>query len=181
MNQEKIGKFIAECRKEKNLTQLQLAEKLNISNRAVSKWETGKSSPDVSIMMELCDILGINVNELLSGERIIMENYPKKAEQNLVELQKQKEQANKMKRKLEILWGVIAIILFPVHLAINYFYPENQGTYIGWGILIIGALLFVASVYRGQHASAHVISRVFSVIFNRRTSLYASFIFLENP
>lgn len=72
MNQEKIGKFIAECRKEKNLTQLQLAEKLNISNRAVSKWETGKSCPDVSIMMELCDILGINVNELLSGERIIL-------------------------------------------------------------------------------------------------------------
>lgn len=72
-------------------------------------------------MMELCDILGINVNELLSGERIIMEKYPKKAEQNLVELQKQKEQANKMKRKLEILWGVIVIILFPVHLAINYF------------------------------------------------------------
>ena len=79
MNQEKIGKFIAECRKEKNLTQLQLAEKLNISNRAVSKWETGKSCPDVSIMMELCDILGINVNELLSGERIIMENYQKKS------------------------------------------------------------------------------------------------------
>lgn len=105
MNQEKIGKFIAECRKEKNLTQLQLAEKLNISNRAVSKWETGKSCPDVSIMMELCGILGINVNELLTGERIIMENYQKKAEENLVELQKQKEQANKMKRKLEILWG----------------------------------------------------------------------------
>jgi len=80
MNQEKIGKFIAECRKEKNLTQLQLAEKLNISNRAVSKWETGKSCPDVSIMMELCGILGINVNELLTGERIIMENYQKKAE-----------------------------------------------------------------------------------------------------
>ncbi|MEY8432508.1 helix-turn-helix transcriptional regulator [Lachnospiraceae bacterium 48-42] len=143
MNQEKIGKFIAECRKEKNLTQLQLAEMLNISNRAVSKWETGKSCPDVSIMMELCDILGINVNELLSGERIMMENYQKKAEQNLVELQKQKEQANKMKRKLEKIWGVITIILCPVHLAINYFYPENQGTYIGWVILIIGALLFV--------------------------------------
>ena len=59
MNQEAIGKFIAACRKEKNLTQMQLAEKLNITNRAVSKWETGKSCPDVSIMMKLCDILGI--------------------------------------------------------------------------------------------------------------------------
>ena len=127
MNQEKIGKFIAECRKEKNLTQLELAEKLNISNRAVSKWETGKNCPDVSIMLELCDILGINVNELLSGERIIM----------------QKEKANKMKRKLETLWGVTAAILFPIHLAVNYFYPDNQGTYVGWAILIIGTLLFV--------------------------------------
>lgn len=72
-----------------------------------------------------------------------MENYQKKAEQNMVELQRQKEQANKMKRKLEIVWGVITIILFPAHLAINYFYPENQGTYIGWVILIIGALLYV--------------------------------------
>ncbi len=143
MNQEKIGKFIAECRKEKNLTQLELAEKLNISNRAVSKWETGKNCPDVSIMLELCDILGINVNELLSGERIIMENFQEKAEQNLLELQKQKEKANKMKRKLETLWGVIAAILFPIHLAVNYFYPDNQGTYVGWAILIIGTLLFV--------------------------------------
>ncbi len=73
----------------------------------------------------------------------MIKNYQKMAEQNLVELQKQKEQANKMKRRLEKLWGVIAIILFPVHLAINYFYPENQGTHIGWVILVIGALLFV--------------------------------------
>lgn len=143
MNQEKIGKFIAECRKEKNLTQSQLAEKLNISNRAVSKWETGKSMPDVSIMMELCGILGITVNELLSGERIIMDDYQKTAEQNLVELQKQQEHASKIKRKLEILWGIIAVILFPAHLAINYFYPENQGTYMGYVFWIIGALLFV--------------------------------------
>ncbi len=67
MDQEKIGKFIADCRKEKGLTQLQLAEKLGISNRAVSKWETGKSCPDVSLMLELCSVLEITVNELLSG------------------------------------------------------------------------------------------------------------------
>ena len=76
MNQQMIGKFISSCRKDKGLTQMQLAEKLNISNRAVSKWETGKSVPDVSIMLELCEILGITVNELLSGERITtMEEY----------------------------------------------------------------------------------------------------------
>ncbi len=67
MNQIKIGRFIAECRKEKKLTQMQLAEKLNITDRAVSKWETGKGMPDSSVMLELCEILGITVNDLLSG------------------------------------------------------------------------------------------------------------------
>lgn len=96
MNPEMIGKFISSCRKDKGLTQIQLAEKLNISNRTVSKWETGKSIPDVSIMLELCEILGITVNELLSGERIAtMEDYQKKAEQNMVDLQAKKAQAQK--------------------------------------------------------------------------------------
>ena len=79
MNQEAIGKFISTCRKEKGLTQTQLAEKLNITNRAVSKWETGKSVPDAAIMLDLCEILDVSVNGLLSGERIAMENYQKKA------------------------------------------------------------------------------------------------------
>ncbi len=78
MNQTEIGKFIAKSRKAKKLTQAQLAEKLNITDRAVSKWETGKSMPDSSIMLDLCEILGITVNELLSGEEIDMESYEKK-------------------------------------------------------------------------------------------------------
>ena len=73
MDQIKIGKFIAECRKKKNLTQAQLAEKLDITDRAISKWETGKAMPDSDIMLDLCYILGINVNELLCGEIIDME------------------------------------------------------------------------------------------------------------
>ena len=77
MEQVKIGKFIAECRKKKNLTQMQLAEKLNITDRAISKWETGKGMPDSSIMLELCNELDISVNELLSGELIDMKNYNK--------------------------------------------------------------------------------------------------------
>ena len=72
MNQTEIGKFIAKRRKEKQLTQAQLAEKLNITDRAVSKWETGKCMPDSSVMLELCGILGITVNELLSGEEVDM-------------------------------------------------------------------------------------------------------------
>ena len=86
MNQIDTGKFIAGCRKEKGLTQAQLAEKLNITDRAVSKWETGKCMLDSSIMLELCNILGVTVNELLSGERIEMNNYEEKVNENLIEL-----------------------------------------------------------------------------------------------
>ena len=88
MDQVKIGRFIAECRKKKDLTQMQLATKLNITDRAVSKWETGKAMPDTSIMLELCSVLDISVNDLLSGEVVSMENYNKKLESNLLEMAK---------------------------------------------------------------------------------------------
>ena len=91
MDQQKIGKFIAECRKKENLTQMQLAEKLGITDRAISKWENGKSMPDSSIMLELCDILKISVNDLLCGEVITMDNYNKEMEKNLIEMVKRKD------------------------------------------------------------------------------------------
>ena len=95
MNQIKIGRFIAECRKKLNLTQMQLAEKLDITDKAVSKWERGVSMPDTSIMLELCDILCISVNELLSGEKINMENSSQKNEQLLLDMAKELEKKNK--------------------------------------------------------------------------------------
>ena len=95
MDQLKIGKFIAECRKQKKLTQMQLAEKLGITDKAISKWERGIAMPDSSIMLELCDILSISVNELLSGERIIMENRNQKNEQLLLDMAKELERKNK--------------------------------------------------------------------------------------
>ena len=94
MDQLKIGKFIAECRKTKNLTQMQLAEKLGITDKAISKWERGIAMPDSSTMLELCDILGISVNELLSGEKISMEKNQKN-EQLLLDMAKELERKNK--------------------------------------------------------------------------------------
>ena len=91
----KIGKFIADCRKKKSITQEELAEKLNITDRAVSKWERGLSLPDAGKMIDLCNILEINVNELLNGERIDMKDYEKKNEELLLELAKQDELKNK--------------------------------------------------------------------------------------
>lgn len=95
MNQIMIGKFIAERRKKVNLTQMQLAEKLGITDKAISKWERGVSMPDTSIMLELCDILGISVNELLRGEKSDMENDNQKNEQLLLEMAKELEKKNK--------------------------------------------------------------------------------------
>ena len=79
-----------------------LAEKLGITDRAVSKWETGKSLPDASIMMELCELLGTNVNELLTGERIAMDDYMKKAEESLLEMQAKAEKADKNLLRMEL-------------------------------------------------------------------------------
>ncbi len=93
MNQIKTGKFIAQIRKEKGMTQRQLADELFISDKTISKWETGKGMPEVSLMMPLCEILGINVNELLTGERIPDENYKKKAEENIMNIMREKEES----------------------------------------------------------------------------------------
>ncbi len=112
MDLEKIGRFIADCRKKKNLTQMQLAEKLNITDRAISKWECGKSLPDSSIMLELCDVLGISVNELLTGEELDMKDYNKQIELNLVEMVKQKEESDKRLLNIEIILMVISLICF---------------------------------------------------------------------
>jgi len=118
MDQIKIGKFIAECRKKNNLTQMQLAEKLNITDRAISKWENGKGMPDSSIMLDLCKELQISVNELLSGEMIDMKNYDENAEKNLLEMLKQKEENDKRLLHAEILIGILGLLPFFISLII---------------------------------------------------------------
>ena len=113
MDQIKIGQFIAQMRKEKKLTQRQLADKLLISDKTISKWECGKGLPEVSLMLPLCEQLGINVNELLSGEKIPEKNYREKAEENIMELVKEKEE-NKKKLVIESIvacMGVLTLVL----------------------------------------------------------------------
>ena len=110
MDQIKIGKFIASCRKEEGMTQAELAEKLGISDRAVSKWETGKSMPDSGIMLELCGFLKINVNELLSGERIMAEFYSKQVEENLLTMRREVEERDRRALKLEYWMGFSAVL-----------------------------------------------------------------------
>ena len=123
---------------------MQLAEKLNITNRAVSKWETGKSMPDVSLMLDLCSILGITVNELLSGERIIMEDYQKRAEENLMELQAKKEKAQGELNSILKILIVTFSSFFVLNMVLNYFFPEiNFNNLLGLPSIAIAAILLV--------------------------------------
>ena len=112
MDQIKIGKFISDKRKEVGLTQSELAEKLNITDRAISKWENGNCMPDVGTIPELCDIVKISIMDLFSGEKVDMKNNDKKLEENLIEMAKQKEEADKRLLNLEVVVGVVATIMF---------------------------------------------------------------------
>ena len=122
MDQIKIGKFIAERRKRNNLTQMQLAEKLNITDRAISKWENGKAMPDSSIMLDLCNELKISVNELLSGEMIEMKNYDKRAEENLLKLNK----SNENQRKMLLRSGIVIVLLVLIIVLIQLYTYARQ-------------------------------------------------------
>ena len=119
MDQVKIGKFIAQCRKDRGMTQLQLADKLGITDRAVSKWETGKSMPDVAIITELCQELDITVNDLLCGEKVSSEQYSQKIEAQLLELVGEKEVSDKRTLHLGRLIMILAIVLEMVFLCIS--------------------------------------------------------------
>ncbi len=150
MNQIDIGKFIASCRKEKGLTQAQLAEKLNITDRAVSKWETGKCMPDSSIMLELCRILGVTVNELLSGERIInMNNYEERVSENLIELKKQNENSLFISKLSAIAFSISIVIAILVCIISDFVTAGNftwspivlASCLIGWSIIMPMILL----------------------------------------
>ena len=126
MDQIKIGRFIAERRKKASLTQMQLAEKLGITDKAVSKWERGVAMPDTSIMLKLCDILGISVNELLSGEKIDMENNNQKNEQLLLDMAKELEKKNKtVWASMWIIMGVSVIGLLGGLAVAAFLIPEG--------------------------------------------------------
>ena len=138
MEQAKVGKFIAECRKNKKMTQAELAEKLNITDRAISKWETGKGMPDSSIMLELCNELDISVNELLSGEVIKMETYNQKAEENLLKLKKQIEKMRKKFSIISYIFGIITILMFIGNIILNSIYRDSwdNSLYRALGLII---------------------------------------------
>ena len=145
MDQIKIGRFIAACRKRANLTQLQLADKLGITDKAISKWERGITMPDTSIMLELCDVLSISVNDLLCGEVVTMDNYNKELENNLLEMIKLKEQADKRLLSVEVFIGITATVVLFALVLLASFVQMSNGLRIS--LMVLGFILFFAGCF----------------------------------
>jgi len=151
MDQIKIGKFIAEMRKEQNLTQIDLAEELGISNKTISKWECGNGMPDYAVMEDLCKILKINVNELLSGERLPSHEYNKKAEENMMSLMQESSEIYKREKKEMVLMmlGVILLLIVVGYMIFMYGGVSAIHNFIDAPIMLgifltVGAVLFTA-------------------------------------
>ncbi len=142
MNQEKIGKFIAQCRKEKNMTQQDLSEKLGVSNKTVSNWENGRNMPDLSLFKPLCEELDINLNDFLSGEKVKETEYQKKLEENIIKTINFSN--NKLKNKNNFI-GLI-LITFGVLISITAIaiFPSESS----WGSLysVFGAIISLIGI-----------------------------------
>ena len=152
MDQVKIGKFIAKRRKDKNLTQAELAEKLGITDRAISKWETGKGMPDSSIMLDLCKELEISVNELLSGEMIEMKDYDKKTEELLLEMAKKEEEQNKKLLFSMYAMMIVSIVFYFTTLLIaGLFIPEGPKQFV---VIILSSIIFFIAIFIGLKLEA---------------------------
>ena len=144
MNQIKIGKFIQEKRKEKNITQSELAEKLYITDRAISKWENGICMPDVSTIPELCKILNVTINDLFSGEVVDMKNNEKILEQNLLEMTRKKEERDKQLLTLEIFIGIVSsVVLLGSILLVGWLELSKLPATI---IITISSIIFATGV-----------------------------------
>lgn len=141
MDQQKIGAFIAQRRKDTGLTQMQLAEKLYITDRAVSKWETGKSLPDSALMLDLCALLNITVNDLLHGEVVSVENYNREMEQKLLELVKEKKESDRRLLTMEWVVGILSLIILLVPCFVGAYAPLEE-----WQRLVIVFSGFIPAI-----------------------------------
>jgi len=146
MDQVKVGKFISDERKAKGYTQKQLSELLGISDKTISKWECGNGFPEASLLLPLCIELEITVNELLTGERISQQNYKKKAEENMVNMIREKEE-NKQKILLTTIIGVISTITFVTLLLVICFYTDVIALPIKIVLMMIALSVFGVGLY----------------------------------
>lgn len=171
MNQEKIGQFIADTRKQSGLTQKELAERMGISEKTISKWECGNGIPDITYLESLCEALNINVNELLSGNRLSDTDYSAKAEENIMSLMKENK-LNLKNNKLQIIVGIIMIfvtLITPILIYNDAFISiANFFDYISLLILCVQGVVVLARLDTprriGPHMAASLLALLYAVI-----------------
>lgn len=147
MDQIKIGKFILNCRKEKGITQEQLAEKLGVTSKSISRWENGHTMPDYTLLKDLCNELDININELLSGEKIKGNDYMNKSEENLIKLRKQIDKRKKLLTIISYIFMAIIIIAFILNIVLNrIFLDDRHWNIIRYIFLYSGITLVIVSI-----------------------------------
>lgn len=180
MNQAITGRFIATARKKKGYTQRALAEKLNISDKTVSKWETGNGFPEISLMMPLCRALGISVNELLTGEYLSETQYKAKAEENMMTMIQEREE-NAKKMKMTVLTGIIAIVAFVTIFGVVDTYGEHMPRAVRVLLYVIACVLFALGIYvaaigdrtigyyRCKHCNEHFVPAVGAYVMGMHT------------
>lgn len=161
MNQEKIGKFICECRKEKKITQSQLAEYLGVTDRSVSNWENGKNMPDLSLFKPLCEILDITINELLSGEKIDKNNYQKKLEENIINTINYSNE--KIKQKNQLIGLIILLFGFIITmLGLTVFNPDSHSCLFS---IILGIVLSTLGFYKLIKTKSYLKNIILLILF----------------
>lgn len=142
MNQEKIGKFILKCRKEKKLTQIKLAEKLGVTDKSISNWENGRNMPDLSLFKPLCEILDISINDLISGEKLSKDKYQEKLEENIIST------IDYTNKKILIKNNIIGILFLTFGIIITITAMSIFPSESSWGSIysIFGALISLVGI-----------------------------------
>jgi transcriptional regulator with XRE-family HTH domain len=163
MNYNKIGDFIESERKAKKLTQAKLAELIYVSEKTISKWENGNGIPDTNSLLKLCEIFGVSLNELLNGERMNQEEYKNKAEEELLILQKQKEYADGLLLKLEIVLVFFSLIFMIVTYLLAAYAIEKFNIYVLPIILmVVSFVLLIVACYFGlkiEHKAGYYVCK----------------------
>lgn len=146
MNQIKTGNYIAGLRKEKNMTQRELAERINVSDKTISKWETGKSMPDLDCIGKLCETLGVSVNEIISGESLSADDYSRKAEETIMTLMEE----NEKNKKGNMAMMIVGIVMLIIAIIMLFFGGGSMGMSISPALLIdLPSLILITVIMTG--------------------------------
>lgn len=174
MNQEKIGTFIADMRKNQGMSQKQLADMVGVTDKSVSKWECGKSMPEISKMEPLCDALHININELLSGERLSEAVYLQKAEENMLDLIHESEVKVNQTNSISVIMMIVLSILFIAFIMQRTFFFDET---VGWAAWIdmptIISMIVVTVLYLIGTKTMRAFRKAFVIVSSKKSYTYA--------